>query len=131
MSPANRRLVRAQKVPLVKKKAPLLWREKSRGKHPDDVATFVFRCLFTTPTTTTRPLPRVILRDARRLPFLSLSSRRTTLVHWLVVFGAASYDDPLLEFYGPTDDVCTVRSLTLGSKSIALRNEILESSGRR
>lgn len=88
--------------------------------------------VFTTATRVT-PFPRVMLRDSRgsRSSF-AFSSRRTTLVHWLDVFGAASYDDPLLEFYGSTDDVCTVRSPTsrMGSKSIALRNEI-PSSRRR
>lgn len=49
-----------------------------------------------------------------RLSFLSFSPRRTTLVYWLAVFGAASYDDPLLEFYGSTDDVCTVTDVAHG-----------------
>lgn len=49
-----------------------------------------------------------------RLSFLSFSPRRTTLVYWLAVFGAASYDDPLLEFYGSTDDVCTVTDIAHG-----------------
>lgn len=74
-----------------------------------------------------------VLRRAPLAPSVQSAQNDTSILilSRLARRSAASYDDPLLEFYGPTDGVRspTARRATSRSKSIALRGEEILANG--